>query len=158
MNIQSNINQIISAAGVLASMNPELRAKSEHRAKLGALQRKAENIVARDEIILEHLRTGTDEEALEAAKISKPLEAEAIQTSEELFTAIPTEEKYQKLAGNIKVAEERESFRTAQEKAKDASRDALTAEQERARKSKEFAEMITSGVYTSFNDPRKKGD
>lgn len=57
-NIQANVNQMISLAGLLASQNPELRAKSEQRAKMAGLAKQEK--VARTQI---EAAEGADKEA-----------------------------------------------------------------------------------------------
>ena len=129
MSIQSSINQTLSIAGALAAMNPELQALGKSRAELRELKKAGKNIVARDEIILNKLRYGTDEEAEFAAKVSESYEGEALDVSKKLFSAVPTEEQYQKLVSNIKSIEERKAFRE-KESATESARNAILSSQE----------------------------
>lgn len=83
MSIQSNINQMISLAGLLASQSPALRAKSEQRAAMRNLA-KQEDIVKKQ---IDIAQPGDKERYGE----------ELLNIKEKQFETMPTEETYSEL-------------------------------------------------------------
>ena len=96
--IQSGINQIIGQFGVLAHLNPELRAKAEKRAKIAELEGQTKDIKGATKVIAEDLKSKVGTKEFEkTAEFGMAKVDEAIARTEELFSIDPTPERYEKL-------------------------------------------------------------
>ena len=137
MSIQTTINQAWSVAGILASQSPGLQARGAENRAIRGFRRQSERFLSTaDEILASAGAEGSTKTGFSGAEYDKltPDQKEEfidlIGKSEELHKAAyetkPTPEAYQKL------------------KATQRTLEALQGEQERARKSKEFAELVTN--------------
>lgn len=150
MSIQSNINQIISVAGVLAGMNPQVKALGEKTTQLRDLK-KRESVLAKQYDVAKYDLNKQEQ-----------IEADLTGITEERFNVSPTAKNYEEVLRSTyqapsalseeSVAENRQL--SAQLQKEKEAREALEIEQERLRKSKEFASMFTEGVYSAQSDPR----
>lgn len=137
MSIQSTINQAWSIAGVLASQSPGLQAKGTENRAIKGYRRQSERFLSTADQLLASAgakgsaKTGFSGE--EYDKLTPDQKAEFVDLvgkSEELHKAAyetkPTPEAYKKLRATQKTLEQ------------------LQTEQDRARKSKEFADLVTN--------------
>lgn len=84
MNIQSNINQTLSLAGMLIAMNPTVKARAETREALSKLSRE-EQVLSKQ---YEHLAFNPD--------MAETVESRMTDLAQEQFEAAPSEESYSK--------------------------------------------------------------
>ena len=182
MSIQSNFNQSLSLVGLLAGMNPALRANAERNMKLKSL-------TAQKKRVEEATATGVGKVP---AKDTEAGAAEVTRLSKEIFETSPTKENLSSYLSSLpkvtttepataeeisegamddviqeeleeegrkRAYEERKAFfRTPMEKAEKRSVEALETRRAEEEKSRAFAKMITEGVYSDFTDvrPRKE--
>lgn len=84
MSVQASINNMLSVAGVLASMNPEIRARAENRAEVSKLN-------AREKALQEQYRqaSGKVEDVENLSKISAENLLDADELGATKFTSLP---------------------------------------------------------------------
>ena len=82
MNVQSNINQMLSVAGMLATMNPELRAKAEKRSEIRGLKKQRKTLTQARDVAVEENKYGLGEE----------YQKNLIDVNRKLFETDPSEE------------------------------------------------------------------
>ena len=85
MSIQSNINQIISVAGVLAGMNPQVKALGEKRTQLAELNKK-ESVLAKQYDVAKYDLNRQEQ-----------IESDLTDIAEERFDISPTTKNYEEV-------------------------------------------------------------
>ena len=179
MSIQSNFNQSLSLVGLLAGMNPAIKAHAERNIKLKSLTTKKKRIE-------ESVAKGA---AKVPAKDTEDGLSEITRLSKEIFETSPTEENLSSYLSSLpkvvttigpataeeiadgdlddviqeeleeedrkRAYEERKAFfRAPREEAERHSVEALETRRAEEAKSRDFAKMITEGVYSDFTDVR----
>lgn len=141
MSIQSNINQTISLAGALRGMNPAVAEK----AHINSLRKQAKAYGKVYADIWDKAYAGkaevSQEENLKTIEELKPLAEKGLELQTAAYEALPSPKRYEHLK------ETEKDFEASFIKPIEAA-EKRKAEIEQSR---EFAKMITEGVYTNFN-------
>lgn len=179
MSIQSSFNQSLSLVGLLAAMNPAVKANAERNVKLKSLttQKKrveestakgigkvpfkdteagASEITRLSKEIFETSPTEANLSSYVSSLPPQPITSEPA-TAEEISEGAMDDEILEELQeeDRKRAYEERKaSFRTPREEAERRSVEALETRRAEEAKSREFAKMVTEGVYSDFTDVR----
>lgn len=179
MSIQSNFNQSLSLVGLLAGMNPAVKARAERNMKLKSLttQKKrveestatgagkvpfkdteagASEITRLSKEIFETSPTQENLSAYVSSLPPKPITSEPA-TADEIADGAMDDVIQEELAeeGRKSAYKERKAeLKKPFEEAERRSVEALETRRAEQEKSRNFAKMITEGVYSDFTDVR----
>lgn len=182
MSIQSNFNQSLSLVSLLAGMSPTIKAYAERNTKLKSLtiqKKRIEESTAKGvgkvpfkdteagaseitRLSKEIFETSPTEENLSSYLSSLPdkTTAEPATADEIAEGAVDDviQEELEEEDRKRAYEERKASFRTPREEAERRSVEALETRRAEEAKSRDFAKMVTEGVYSDFTDvrPRKE--
>ena len=178
MSIQSNFNQSLGLVSLLAGMNPAIKAHAERNMKLKSLttqKKRVEESVAKGAAKVPS--KDTDAGLSEITRLSKeifetsPTEANLSSylssmpkvtntepaTAEEISEGAMDDDIQEELKEEDRkraYEERKDFFRAPREAAERRSAEALETRRAEEAKSRDFAKMITEGVYSDFTDVR----